>query len=378
MTKKTSLDQIKTVLFCGALALFLVLFLVLPKNSYSRAERRYLSEKPCFSAARLFDGTYTEGWEAYIADHFPGRTALVGMYRSTQTTLGNRGGSGVYVGKDGCLFAFPNRGETQLKSNIAAVRSFAAAMPSIRITVMAVPSSGSILSDKLPRNHLRYYDGETLDSIAGELPSAASYVDLYGLFKNSDEKDNLYFKTDHHWTSDGAYLAYTAYCKEKGFSPRQSSTFIKRDYNGFYGTLYAKSGNWNTPADTLTLWEPKDAVTVAIYDDSTGETKTYDSFFFPADFTGQDPYNIYFDGNHSLVHIHNEKAEGNLLVIKDSYANAFVPFLAHHYGDIYMIDLRYYHQSAVSDFLTEKGISDVLFLYSLNQLETDANFLWLK
>ena len=377
MTKKTSLDQIKIVVFCGALALFLLLFLVLPKSSYSQTERRYLSEKPHFTVTRLLDGSYTEDWEAYIADHFPGRTAFVGMYRSTQVALGNSGGSGVYVGSDGCLFALPNRDETRLQSNIAAIKSFATATPA-PVTVMVVPSAGAILSEKLPKNHLSYHDSEELEAMAEALSPSVSRVDLYQRFRDSEKKDSLYFKTDHHWTSDGAYLAYTAYCEEKGLSPRQSSTFIKKDYKGFYGTLYAKSGSWNTPADTLTLWEPKDSVSVEIHDDSTGKTKTYDSFFFPTAFTGPDPYNIYFDGNHRLVHIHNEKAEGKLLVIKDSYANAFVPFLAHHYGDIYMVDLRYYRQNTVSAFLAENDISDVLFLYSLNQLETDTNFLWLK
>lgn len=134
-----------------------------------------------------------------------------------------------------------------------------------------------------------------------------------------------------------------------------------------------------TPSDTVTIWQPPSEVQVEVYDTDITHADYFDSPFFPEAFYGKDPYNIYFNGNHSLVRIVNKNVSvGKLLIIKDSYANAFAPFLSLHYNEIDMVDLRYFHQQQLSDFVKENDITKILYLYSLPQLSQDSNFMWLK
>ncbi|MDO4541979.1 MAG: DHHW family protein [Bacillota bacterium] len=369
--------NIAAVAFCAILLLGAVLFFLLPKEDYSQEERRLLATAPKLSLNSLFTGAFSKESETYLADHFPGRKFFVGLYNYTRTYTGRNGENGVYKAKDNHLFSAPASPE-RLSGNLKAIGDFSN-KTDIRTNIMVVPTAGSILSENLPKLHLNYNDEAILNTVKSSLAPSVNYVDVYSLFQNNSQKADIYFKTDHHWTSYGAYLGYSEYAKAHGWEPLPESTFVKKSYKGFYGTNYAKSGLWLTPSDTLTLWEPPDPVEVEIKNDDKARTQQHNSPFFPEVFSGPDPYNIYFDGNHSLVRIINENARsGKLLIIKDSYANALAPFLSQHYREVDMIDLRYFRQEQVSEFISQNDITEILFLYSLPQLCQDTNFLWLK
>lgn len=371
------MDKIKTVLFCGALAVFFLIFLFLPKEDYSDTERRYLSDAPVFSANALFKGDFTEYFEKYFADHFPFRTFFVGAYHNSELLLGNNGESGVYKGKDGFLFTVPESDVSRLGSNLKAIDTFCQTNK-LSADMMIVPSAGAVLTPWLPKNHLTYKEQEQVTDATATLSEAVHIIDLYPVFNNAPEKQTLYFHTDHHWTDKGAYLGYRTYAEEKGWEHLTENAYKKTTYHGFYGTSYAKSGLWQTKGDSLVTWESPNRVSVTISDDN-GKEEISDSCFFPEAFQGQDPYNIYFNGNHSLIHIRTENAPaGKILLIKDSYANAFAPLLTEQYRDIFMIDLRYFRKEAPSELIKREDIENILFLYSFSQLATDQNFLWLK
>jgi len=230
---------------------------------------------------------------------------------------------------------------------------------------------GYILDDKLPKFHEEYND-EKIFSLVKE-KSEIELIDLRVAFKN--EKSQLYYKTDHHLTAQGSYLMYEKYCEAIGESAKTFET--KEVFDGFYGTTYSRSGLWGKKPDTIEVWKNENTDVEVIIDDATTQ-KTANSLFFTEHLNEDDKYPVYLDGNHSLVTIKNKANNSGkkLLIIKDSYAHCFTTFLYEHYSEIYMVDMRYYRKS-VSSLVSENGITDVLYLYGVDNFSTDTNSAWL-
>lgn len=351
-----------------------VLFFALPKRDFAENEKRVLSEKPTFSFAALLDGSLTEQWQTYLADHFPLRETFVGLHAYYEQAMGQNGDSGVYRGKDGYLFA--KQGKIDLKkenANIEAIRGFAE-RNGLDTTWMIVPCAGYTLEKKLPPLHQRYRDGEIIDN-ARSLTKGDCFIDCRDVFLQSGALQ-LYYKTDHHLTSDASRALYEAYCAEKKLQGHAFMLTLNSD--GFYGTAYSKSGLWGTKPDTLSLYEePGGSYAVTI---TEGQTVTKaDSLYFTDHLNSKDQYPVFLDGNHALVKIRNRNCDNGkkLLIVKDSFAHCFATFLAAEYETIYMVDLRY-HRTPITDLLKKEKISDMLVLYGAENLATSTDIAWLS
>ena len=193
---------------------------------------------------------------------------------------------------------------------------------------------------------------------------------------NRHKDEYIYYKTDHHWTALGAYYSYIEWAKDKDLIPYFKDDFnIINVSNNFAGTLYSKI-NYSKELDSIYEFSLKNSPTYKVFYESS--TASYDSLYNYEKLNTKDKYSFYLDGNHSLVHINtNLNPNDNLLVIKDSYAHTFVPFLANHYENIFMIDLRYY-KSNLEEFIKENKISDILILYNAINFATDKNLIYLK
>ena len=184
-----------------------------------------------------------------------------------------------------------------------------------------------------------------------------------------------YYRTDHHWNSDGAYAAYCAYMNALGRTPLSADSYYHHSADGYVGSTRSRSALWLTPGETLTVYEPKCAVRVT-FSDREG---TFDSLFFYDRLKEYDWYPLFIDGNHAVTKIENLDAEGTdvLLVVKDSFANTLVPLLVPSYRTVIMVDLRYY-RGAVSELCAEYGVTELAFVYAQSNLVTDTNLLLLK
>lgn len=354
------------------------LFAFLPKETYSETEKRLLAEKPTLSAEALTSGELSENIDDYVSDHFPARDLFVGVQAYYERLTGRGGASDVYDGRDGYLIGAPAAmQETHVRTNVSRFAAFAA-QNDLDGTLMIVPSTGYILSDKLPKNHKAYADDAMFAAAQGVCGDLA-FIDLREPFAAAAADGvPLYYKTDHHLTSAGSYEMYKALAAAQNFSLDTDYRVEKTD--GFYGTMYAGSGYWLNEADTVELWYNDDlSVHVEVYDAGTTPTKTSDSVFFEERLTENDKYPVFLDGNHALVKITNPDAEGGkLLIVKDSFAHCATGFLAEQYSEIYMIDLRYYLNDAAA-LVKENGITEVLFLYGMESISTEsANSSWLQ
>ncbi len=362
-------------------------FFILPKKAVSSDERRPLAEAPEFSIENFWSGDLSEELEGssggYIPDHFPFRSFFVGVNSYFNFALGNTASNNYYNSKDGYIITKPPK-ELSFQQNIAQLNDFAASIDE-KITLTVVPSPGYILSDLLPLNHVSYPDEQVFASIEKNLSGEFSFVDLRNtLSKAHNDGSQVFYKTDHHWTSEGTYLAYAELCKSLGIEPVSEEKLTVSQYENFYGTTYSSSGYFLAKSDTLELWENKaieGSIKVTI--DDGKEVKEYDSMYFREHLQVKedainDMYAVFLNGNSPLVTIENGKAttDKTLVVVKDSFAHCMAPYLANNYSKVILVDLRYY-QKSVAD-LGKGDDREFLVLYGMENFCTDTNLFRLN
>lgn len=356
-------------------------FLFSPKTDYSSSEKRYLQKFPDANVEKVLSGEFGSEFETFFADQFPQRNTWVGLNAYTALAEGNNGASGVYNCKNGYLINKPVSTDNNLDKNVGAVVDFAKKIDA-PTTVMLVPSTGYIADDVLPTFHDKYNDDEDISKISSTLSKdKIGFVDLRERFKSEYKNGSqLYYKTDHHWTTKGAYTGYQELCKALGITPIDDSTLKKDSYPDFYGTTYSSSGFWLTPPDNIEIWSnPKNSdKNISVKITEGANVKTSGSMYFTDHLKEDDKYPVFIDGNHALTEITNTNAKnGTILLIKDSFSHSLAPFLAENYSKVVLVDLRYYKES-VSQLVSTYNPEQVVVLYGIDNLATDTDIVWLK
>lgn len=348
-----------------------ILFVALPKKTYSENEKKVLPEFPQVTWASIADGSFGKSLEDYLASHFPFRDFFVGVHAYWQQALGMNGNSGVYAAEDGYLIAAPGDfDEGRAKRNLQYLKEFAE-NTGLETNLIVVPSAGFILDDKLPDIHEAYFDRQLMSLVEA---SGLNAIDLTRDFLANSE--DLYYRTDHHLTAAGSLRMYQQFCAARGITPKEFS--LSESYPGFYGTSYSKSGLWEKAPDTLQIYKPEKPSNFRVTIQEKQETE-YDSLYFPAHLENLDKYPVFLDGNHALVTIENLDVKNGktLLLIKDSYAHCFATYLAEHYEKIVMVDMRYY-RSSVAQLAADTKATELLYLYGAENLATSTDLAWLN
>ena len=362
---------------------FSVLFFAMPKEDYSSSEKRYLADFPEFTLESFVGGKFTNALEGgenggYIPDHFPLRSFFVGVNSYWNLLIGSTSSNGYYYADDGYIITKPSDVNNS-ERNLEIINKFSASFD--EVVLMVVPSAGEVLSDKLPANSVDYPDEGVYANIEKYKADNIKFCDIRDEFRElyTSTGTQLFYKTDHHWTSAGAYAAYEKLCPELGKTAVTQESLTKSSFDNFYGTTYSSSGYFLRKPDTLEIWENKAADSVKVTIVEGAEEKSYDTMYFESHLEEDDMYPVFLDGNHALVTIENPKAESNetLLIIKDSFAHCATPFLANNYSKIVMVDMRYY-KLPVTELAAQHGVDDVLFLYGMSNFCTDTNFGYLK
>ena len=378
MKVKKFFKYLPTFIFCGFIFTFMIFWIFLPKEHFSAQEKRVLADFPELNFETLFNGSFQKELDTYLSDHMPARNFFVGLNADYDLLSGRNGSKGIYLGTDYYLFPKPAQATDNLTKNADYIKEFAEDID-IPVYMTVLPSSGFIYGDKLPWNHEEYKDDLLISEFSKNLGSKVKYVDSVDLFKEKAASTQLYYRTDHHWTSAGAYECYKNLGAAMGYEPVEKEKFNKESVKGFYGTSYSKSAFWFVTPDNIELWsctdQSPDAVSVEIADGD--DKKTGSSYFFREQLENDDKYPVYLDGNHSFVRIKNKDAKGGkLLIIKDSYAHCLAPFLSLNYSEIIMVDLRYYKKE-VSALAESENADAILVLYSLQNLSEDTNLSYL-
>ena len=379
--KKTRIVMV--VLFLGFLVGISGAGLIVKDREFSPNENRYLAEVPKFSWDDVLSGEFQEELEEYLKDQLFGRDQWITAKTAVQKTCGNTDIGGAYVGKDGYDFEKitpEDVDDSQVKRNLTAVKDFFLKTSSViapeRLSFLLVPTSGLVLEDKLPDNARLFDQNAYIDQVQNAMADY-NFIDVRE--ELAAQKDSyLYYKTDHHWTTDGAYIACEKWCESVGVScPDKESlekTVVSED---FRGSLYSKILDADSAYDSIWIYAPggegvssADRYTVTVDEKKSGKV------FDESKLSEKDKYAFFFGGNDGQIHIQGgTSSDGktrNLLVIKDSFANTFVPLIADQFTNIYMVDLRYYNGN-IEDYLTEHEITDVLVLYNISNFISDKN-----
>lgn len=374
MKRKIS-DIIITILFCGFLGAMLLMFVLLPEQNFSEKEKRYLAQFPEVTWENIASGNFGEEVETYLADHIPGRDFFVGLAAYYDRYSGRQVTKDVYVAEGDRIVEAPVAwDEAAAQKNMNAINRFAETVGQ-KVDLMIVPSAGFCLEETVQGLKDPYTDTQIIRDIYAMAEDRVEGIDLVPAFNAVNDPGALYYRTDHHWTSRGAYAAYKAYMELQGRPYPAESDFTVTSHGGFYGSTYSRSGLWLTKSENVELWDTGAEFTV-----TNAETKEpHQGLFYEERLQELDKYTVYLDGNHSLVRIENPAAagKGNLLVIRDSYANCLGTFLANSYESVTLVDLRYY-RSPVSELVAQGDFTDILVCYSIGNFMTDANFPLLR
>ncbi|MGN0508724.1 MAG: DHHW family protein, partial [Ruminococcus sp.] len=326
-----------------------VWFLFNPKSDYSSSEKRYLQQFPDVSVDKVLDGTFGTDFESYFADQFPARSFWVGLNAYYSLDTGNNGANGVYNCDNGYLINKPVSTDNKLEKNVDAIVKFKNTID-VPVTVMFAPSTGYVAEDVLPAVHDKYNDDTYFEQTSATLSAnGISFVDLRKTFKDTYASGNqLYYKTDHHWTTLGAYTAYEKLCEQLNITPAPKEKFDIKTYGGFYGTTYSTSGFWFTQPDSIQIWDNPENTdkNIKVKISEGTNTDEFGSMYFCDHLEEDDKYPVFIDGNHALTEITNSNASGGtILLVKDSFSHSLAPFLAENYSKIILVDMRYYKMS---------------------------------
>lgn len=344
------------------------------EKEFSEEENRNLSKKPELTFNSFINGDYTEKFESYISDQLPGRRLFVNAKFKIDMLLGKSEVNDVFIGKENQLMEdFHQSSNEQTDDKVLAINEFKKLHENANVSFMLIPTSAEILKEKLPRNAPVDSELEFMNYVQGNLNSNIKFISPYSaLYENRDQY--LYYRTDHHWTTKGAYIAYVEFCKTAGIEPKNEEEFnIQLVANDFYGSLTSKIGQRSGEGDNINVYIPKENSEVVV--NYVSEQRRSSSLYNSASLDEKDKYQVFTSGNHPHINIKSlGDPKKKLLLIKDSYANSFLPFLTAHYGEIDVIDLRYYMDD-VNKLMEEKGITDVLFLYNVNTFNSDNSIL---
>lgn len=373
--KKSKISRI--ILFWGILLAIAVSGLVIRDRDFSENENRYLKQFPQISWKRLMDGTFQEDFETYLNDQIVLRDFWISAKTAVQKLCGNTDIGGAYLGKDGYDFEkiTPEDVDGELfQRNIRAVADYfsyckESGVEEAHLSFLLLPTSGLVLQEKLPAN-ARMFDQESCIDQVQQAMEEYNFIDVREAFRSASDRQ-LYYRTDHHWTSDGALIAYKEWCSRTGHSFEGEDMFVKTVVtNRFRGSLHSKILDRDSAYDSIWIYTRKNGESeFLITEDQAGA----DGFYNEEMLEKKDKYMYFFGGNYGEVQIDNlTGGNGNLLVIKDSFANAFVPLIAEKYEHVYMVDLRYY-KGDMQSYLQEHGITDVLVLYNISNFISDKN-----
>jgi len=357
-------------LLLGTVALFLVLGIAIPDREFSESENRKLAAFPEATFGALTDGSFLTGLGDYVADQFPGRDLWMSLNLTFNLSLGQKEASGVYLCDDNYLMQVPSApNEPQLKRNLDAISDFSTYHPDLNAVVSIVPNAVTVHADKLPKNAPVRDQKADLNQIRFSL-AGIPFADVTdALTSHSDEA--LFYRTDHHWTSLGAYYAFQTIAPHFGIEPPAEASYtVYTVSNTFEGTLSSKAGS-HAARDVVQVYAP--ATDIEYYVTYDGNQTPICSMYDREALEGKDHYTVFFGGNYGRVDITTTADTGrSLLVFKDSYANCMMQFLYPYFDHITMIDPRYYYDN-VENVIRSESITDVLYLYNLDTFLGDSS-----
>ncbi|WP_105203525.1 DHHW family protein [Neobittarella massiliensis] len=363
--------------FMAALLAITALDLLRPDRAFSAELKRPLAQRPTLSWQGLQNGSYTQAYQTYLDDQFIARPLLVEVSGRSQYLLGSRELKGVYLGRRQTLLPVPAAPDAQqLQKNSRRLAQFAGAMSqqlgAERVRVLLAPSAVRVWPQRLPAFAPGpQQEKELYQALTRDLPPGLTVDVCPQLVAHSDQP--VYYYTDHHWTTLGAYYSYTVWAESMGFAPLSKDQItVTPSPHDFWGSSWSKVRLGGRP-DKVELYTPRGLERCPVSVDGGASWQV--GFYDLQKLGSGDDYGVFFGGNYPLVQVETGLDNGRrLLIVKDSFANCFAPLAAAHYQQLHMIDLRTFAGS-VPQYVADHQITDLLVLYSTTGFADDRGTL---
>lgn len=370
---KKIINLVTILMFSVILGGVFILNIIRPVRSFSPNENRNLAQYPDFTVKKLLNHEFTNDYEAFITDQFIGRDRWVEAKTRMERMLGKVENNGVYFGKDGTLLEkLASVDMSLINKNIDYVNQFVNSLNNnVKVDMMLIPGASAIQKDKLPWISNDVDQLALINKIESNLVPKINFINVNQDFLNHSEEE-LYFRTDHHYNIYGAGLAYQCYANALNLPKYDHAYEVVSEH--FLGTLASQSGAYSIKPDSIVKLMNDEAIKVIYPDVDLVDNNVY----YEENLNVKDKYTYYLNGNHSQVQIKtNAVDKEKLLILRDSYANIFTPYLLEDFSEINLLDLRYYKYS-ISEYIEENDIDRVLILYSGKNFMSDVNFTFLK
>lgn len=359
--------------FLGFIGLFFILLPAMPDVEFSQQENRYLQPLPDFSLSALADGTFTADFESYTTDQFPFRDAWTTLKARCELLSGKKENNGVYYCGDGVLITdFEAPADETVDSTIDALNAWVE-YSDTPIYFGLIPGAGEIQSYLLPPNAPTDSQQAVIDRAYER--SEAINIDVSSALREHTG-EYIFYRTDHHWTSLGAFYGYEALCRAWDLPAPDIASYDRQVVSEtFYGTTYSSSGfSWVRP-DQIETFVPDDgSVTLTDYGSPEPSIEPmYDTSFLKV----KDKYSMFLGGNTSLLTVDTGHEGSSILIVRDSYSDSLVPFLTADFSRIDLVDLRYYKDS-LAMYAEKNDFDMILVLYSVSNFSTDRNLALLR
>ncbi len=364
----------EALIFLAFIGAFFILNLVLPDRQFSEQENRYLQMRPEFSFKSLFSGDYTSKFETYTTDQFTFRDEWITLKAASELALGKQENNDVHLCENGTLIEDFKRPENSvLDSNMSALNTLVGNTDA-KVYFALIPDKSDLYSSLLPKNVPNDSEKEVIDYCYGQ--SNATNVDMYSAL-SAHKDEYIFYRTDHHWTSLGAYYGLSALAESMGLPCPALDSYTDRHVvsEEFYGTTWSSSGfSWVDP-DTMEIFvnAPEGLKVTSYPQGSPVEGKLYDFSFLEK----KDKYSMFMGGNCPMhvIETGNED-KPSLLILRDSYMDSLIPFLLDDFSEIHVLDLRYYRAS-LKAYIEQNDFDNVLVCYSVSNFCSDSNIFLL-
>lgn len=356
---------ITSIVFVAFIGIFFLITALKPQRNFSQTENRYLAKKPDFTWKTLLSGEFATDYEEYLSDQFVLRDKWITLKTQSELMIGKNQVNGVYFAADNYLIENAAINDEELMyRNEQRLIEFIQQHDNAR--AMIVPTAAMILSEKLPVYAEVFNQNEVIDAIKAE--TGEQFIDVRQVLEDHDN-EYIYYRTDHHWTTLGAYYAYVQWAQSIGLTPYALEDFqVEEASRSFLGTLYSKV-NMVTSYDTIDLYHLEGMEYEVVYNMQDME----DTLYMRKYLDEKDKYSVYLGGNNAMVEVNtNVDNDRVLLIIKDSYAHCFAPFAVNHFAKTVMIDFRYL-KMPLSQVIEEYGVTDILVLYNTIHFSNDTN-----
>lgn len=369
-------DKFTSIFFAGLLIILAGLNILTPEKTFSNKENRYLQSFPEITRQNILSGKFGDDFNNYSSDQFLGRNTWISLKTISDLALLKKDNGRVYFGKENYLFDVDEAiDKEQYNKNIKNINIFLDELKEkheeVDIFALLVPSKSQVLKNLLPSYGPIVDEREIINNLNTSLRDNIDILSLIDIFSEKSD-EYIYYRTDHHWTSKGAFYAYRYFLETNKEEALLDKDFIiKKVSEDFFGTSYRKANFYLGEADDINIYIPKEEVK---YDIIINQQEKVSSLYDESYLEKTDKYSYFLGGDKSIVEIKTSvKNNKTILILKDSFANSFIAFLGNHYENIILIDPRYYNGNLI-DYMNDKKIDQLLFLFNIQTFVQEKAF----